>query len=105
MPRCELTGKGPCVVNLVSHSKRRTKSISQPNIQQKQLFSNALNKIVSLKLATSTIRSIDHVGGFDRFILKQSDTDLSHRAKIIKKQIKRKLSGKSKKGVPNEAKD
>lgn len=92
MSRCELTGKGPVVKNLVSHSNIKTKSIAQPNIQQKRLFSVALNQMVSLKMATSAIRSLEHIGGFDTFILNQQDDVLSARALDIKRRIKRKIS-------------
>ena len=96
MPRCELTGKGPVVKNLVSHSNIKTKSRSLPNIQPKRVFSRALNSLVSLKMATSTIRSMEHKGGFDTFILNQPDNLLSKRARTIKLRIQRKLNNKGK---------
>lgn len=92
MPLCELTGKGPKVKNLVSHSNIKTKSTAFPNVQKKRLFSKALNRMVSLKVATSTIRSMEHMGGFDTFILNQPDISLSKRALVIKGQLKRKLN-------------
>ncbi|MGE4133873.1 MAG: 50S ribosomal protein L28 [Bdellovibrionales bacterium] len=96
MPRCELTGKGPEVKNLVSHSNIKTKSIANPNVQQKRIFSRALGELVNLKLAASTIRSIDHVGGFDQFILNQPEKVLSKRALEVRSRIMRKLRGKAK---------
>ena len=104
MPRCELTGKGPKVKNLVSHSNIKTKSIAMPNIQQKQVFSRVLNCQVSLKMAASTIRSMEHTGGFDTFILKQPNLNLSKRALTIKGKIQKKLKG-GKKGETSEAKN
>ena len=70
MPRCELTGKGPVVKNLVSHSNIKTKSRAFPNVQQKRVFSRVLNEMVNFKLATSTIRDMEHAGGFDTFVAK-----------------------------------
>lgn len=102
MSRCELTGKGPKVKNLVSHSNIKTKSIAMPNIQQKQVFSRILNRQVSLKVATSTIRTMEHRGGFDTFILNQPDDLLSRRALTVKSKIQKKLKG-GKKGGPREA--
>lgn len=87
MPRCELSGKSPVAKNIVSHSNIKNKSTAYPNIQQKKLYSGTLKKQVSLKLATSTIRSIEHKGGFDRYILDADDAVLSKRAKTIKSQI------------------
>jgi large subunit ribosomal protein L28 len=95
MSRCELTGKGPEVKNLVSHSNIKTKSIANPNVQQKRLFSTLLGQMVSLKLATSTIRSIDHVGSIDKFILNQPDDRLTKRALTLKTRMLRKLRGQA----------
>lgn len=102
MPRCELTGKGPVVKNLVSHSNIKTKSIDQPNVQQKRMFSNALGELINLKLATSTIRTVEHVGGLDKFILNQDDKKLSKRALTVKKRIQKKIAGKFKKRAKGE---
>jgi large subunit ribosomal protein L28 len=96
MARCELTGKGPEVKNLVSHSNIKTKSVSNPNVQQKRIFSRALNQMVSLKMAVSTIKSMDHQGGFDTFILNQPDNKLSKRAREVKLRIQRRLRRKGK---------
>lgn len=96
MSRCELTGKNPEVKNLVSHSNIKTKSVANPNVQQKRLFSTLLGQMVSLKLATSTIRSIDHVGSLDKFVLNQPDGKLSKRALTLKTRMLRKLRGQVK---------
>jgi len=95
MPRCELSGKTPEVKNLVSHSNIKTKSVALPNIQQKRLFSNLLGQMISLKLAASTIRSIDHVGSLDKYILNQPDSRLSKRALNLKTRMRRKLRGQA----------
>ena len=84
MPRCELTAKSPEVKNLVSHSNIKTKSVAIPNVQQKRIFSSLLGEMVNLKLATSTIRSIDHVGSLDKFVLNMPDGKLSKRALTLK---------------------
>ncbi|MBT4761447.1 MAG: 50S ribosomal protein L28 [Bdellovibrionaceae bacterium] len=92
MPRCELSGKGPVVKNLVSHSNIKTKSRALPNIQRKQVYSQALNEQISLKVATSTIRNIEHCGGLDSYILKQDDKNLSKRALKVKLRVQKKLN-------------
>jgi large subunit ribosomal protein L28 len=95
MPRCELTGKSPEVKNLVSHSNIKTKSVALPNIQQKRLYSSILGQMVNLKMASSTIRSIDHMGSFDKFILNQPSEKLSKRALSLKTKMLKKLRQKS----------
>lgn len=91
MSQCELTRKKPVVKNLVSHSNIKTKSRSMPNIQRKRIFSKTLNQMVRLNMAASTIRDMEHAGGFDTFLLNQSDELLSKRALEVKNRIKRKI--------------
>ncbi|MBX2988884.1 MAG: 50S ribosomal protein L28 [Bdellovibrionaceae bacterium] len=92
MSRCELTGKSAVVKNLVSHSNIKTKSRALPNIQKKRIFSRSLNQMVRLQLATSAIRDMEHMGGFDQFIVQQDDAALSKRALAIKSRIKKKIN-------------
>lgn len=96
MSRCELTGKGPVVKNLVSHSNIKTKSTAQPNVQKKRIFSRSLNQMVRLQIATSAIRDMEHMGGFDNFILNQEDAVLSKRALAVKLRIKKKIGANKK---------
>jgi large subunit ribosomal protein L28 len=92
--RCEITGKSPVVKNLVSHSNIKTKFMAIPNVQKKRLYSNALGEFVTLKVATSTIKSLEHSGGFDKFILNQDDDTMSERALTVKRRIVRKIKAK-----------
>lgn len=92
MARCELTGKSPVVKNLVSHSNIKTKSVAMPNVQKKRLYSPTLDQSVTLKVATSTLKSMEHFGGFDRYILKQPSETLSKRALAVQNRIRRKIS-------------
>lgn len=94
MAICELTGKHPVVKNLVSHSNIKTKKMAQPNVQKRRLFSQALGDLVTLRVATSAIRDMEHVGGLDRFLLRQDETKLSARAKDVKRRVVRKLTRK-----------
>lgn len=96
MAVCELTGKRPTVKNLVSHSNIKTKSKSKPNVQSKKLFSRMLNQMVTLKMATTTIKAVENNGGLDTYILNQPDSVLSRRALDVKKRIQRKLHSEKK---------
>lgn len=93
MPRCELTAKSPVVKNLVSHSNIKTKSRAFPNIKMQTLYSQSLKKNFRLRVAVSTLRTLERRGGLDTFILKQSRETLSPRARVIKKAIRTKLMG------------
>lgn len=92
MSRCELSGKSPVVKNLVSHSNIKTKSVANPNVQRKRIFSKSLNQMVRLYMATSAIRDMEHMGGFDKYLLNQNDAVLSKRALDIKSRIRRKIT-------------
>lgn len=81
---------------LVSHSNIKTKSIAQPNVQAKRLFSRVLNQMVRLQITPSAIRDMEHMGGFDKFILNQCQEKLSKRAREVQSRIRRKMAGKRK---------
>jgi large subunit ribosomal protein L28 len=85
--RCELTGKGVLSGHNVSHANNKTKRKFKPNVADMTLMSDALNKSVKLKISAHALRSIDHNGGLDTFILKLSDATLSLRARRIKREI------------------
>ena len=94
MSRCELTGKSPVVKNKVSHSNIKTKSIAMPNVQKKRLFSKVLNQFVRLQISTSALRDLEHMGGFDTFILRQDVSVLSPHAMEARTRILRRMRTK-----------
>ena len=85
--RCELTGKGPMTGNNVSHANNKTKRRFLPNLTETSLMSETLGRTFRLKVATSALRTVDHRGGLDAFLLKAKDADLSVSALKIKKEI------------------
>ena len=87
---CELTGKGRQVGNNVSHANNKTKRTFLPNLQNVTLISDALGTGVKLRVSTHGIRSVEHVGGLDNWLLKTSDEDLSLRARRLKRDIAKK---------------
>lgn len=84
---CDLTSKGALFGNKVSHSNRKTPRKFEANLQNVSLYSDALNSFVSLRLATTTLRSIDHNGGIDGYLTSISSTKLSAKGKVIRKRI------------------
>ena len=85
--RCQLTGKGVMTGNNVSHANNKTRRRFLPNIQETALLSDALGRMIRLKLSTNAIRSVEHNGGLDAFLLKAKVADLSLEARRLKKQI------------------
>ncbi len=90
--RCELTGTGPIVGNIVSHSNTKTKRRYLPNLQDVTLASEALGRGFRLRITMATLRSVDHNGGLDFFITKIDETKMSDRARKVRKEIKSKLA-------------
>ena len=63
MPRvCDLTGKRTRVGNTVSHANNRTKRKFYPNLQKKRFFVPEENAWITLRVATSTMRTINKNG-------------------------------------------
>ncbi len=89
---CELTGKGRQVGHNVSHANNKTKRVFLPNLQNVSLISDALGRTVRLKVSTHGLRSVEHNGGLDNWLLKTRDEKLSLRARRLKRDIKKKLT-------------
>ena len=90
--RCELSGKGVMTGNNVSHALNRTRRRFLPNLCNVTLISDALARSVKLKIAASTLRSVEHRGGLDAYLLKSKDAELSNRARLIKQEIRQALA-------------
>jgi large subunit ribosomal protein L28 len=76
----------------VSHSNIKTKREFQPNLVNVTFHSEALGRAFRLRVTAATLRSVDHVGGFDAFMLKNNDAFMSTRAGKIRRDLKKKLS-------------
>ncbi|BCJ89583.1 50S ribosomal protein L28 [Terrihabitans soli] len=87
--RCELTGKSVLVGHLVSHSNRKTKTRFLPNLLKVTLLSDALGQSVRLRISANALRSVEHRGGLDAFLLKSSEADLSQKAKELRRKIRK----------------
>ena len=92
---CELTGKGRQVGNNVSHANNKTKRTFLPNLQNVTLISDTLDMSVRLRVSTHGLRSVEHVGGLDNWLVKTGDEQLSLRARRLKREIKKKLAGQA----------
>ena len=90
--RCELTGVGPMVGHNVSHSNIKTKRRFLPALAETSLQSDALGMSFRLRITNAALRTLDHRGGLDPFLLKASDEELSPKAQKIKRQLKAKLA-------------
>ncbi|MBW8295289.1 50S ribosomal protein L28 [Sphingopyxis sp.] len=92
---CELTGKGRMVGNNVSHANNKTKRTFLPNLQNVTLLSDALGKGVKMRVSTHGLRTVEHNGGLDNWLLKAGDDQLSVSARKVKKEVAKKLAEKA----------
>jgi large subunit ribosomal protein L28 len=88
--RCELTGKTRQIGNKVSHSNHKTKRRFLPNLLNVTLQSDVLGRSVRMRISANALKSVDHRGGLDAFLLAAKDTELSDNARDIKRAIVKK---------------
>ena len=87
---CELTGKSRQIGHNVSHANNKTKRAYLPNLQNVTLLSDALDRSFRFRVSTHGLRSVEHVGGLDNWLLKAADTKLSPRALKVKRELAKK---------------
>jgi large subunit ribosomal protein L28 len=84
--RCELTGKTVQSGNNVSHANNKTRRRFLPNLQETTLLSDVLGS-VPLRLSTRAIRTVEHNGGLDAFLMSHSDRQLTVEGKALKRRL------------------
>ncbi len=85
--RCSVTGKGVMTGNNVSHAHNKSRRRFLPNLQQMSLYSEALNKSVSMRISTAAARTIEHKGGLDAYLQSTAAADLPPELRRMKKQL------------------
>ena len=86
---CDINGTKPFSGNKVSHSNIKTRTKWMPNLKDKRYTIPELSKVVTLKLSTRAIRTIDKLGGISQAILAQKEEKLSPKALKLRKDIKK----------------
>src|SRR5580698_4693050 len=84
---CTVSGKKPRFGNNVSHANNKTRRRWQPNIQYCSFPSEILGKMVPLRVTANGVRTIEHNGGLDAWLLGTRDSRLSEPALKVKKQV------------------
>lgn len=87
--RCQITGAGVQTGNNVSHANNKTRRRFLPNLQETSLLSDLLGRPVRMRLSTRGIRTVEHKGGLDAFLLATPDRRLSAEARVIKRRLAR----------------
>lgn len=92
--RCGMTGKGVQAGNNVSHANNKTRRRFLPNLQDTRLLSDALDQMVRVRLSTRALRTIEHNGGLDAYLLATRDARLPDEARELKRRIRRAMASK-----------
>jgi large subunit ribosomal protein L28 len=90
--RCPMIGKGVQVGHKVSHANNKTKRRFLPNLQQASLMSDALGAVVRLRLTVNALRTVEHNGGIDAYLLGTSNAKLPAEAQRLKRRIARAMA-------------
>ncbi|MBT4879351.1 MAG: 50S ribosomal protein L28 [Alphaproteobacteria bacterium] len=93
--RCAITGKGVMAGNNVSHANNRTRRRFLPNLHEVSFISEILNRTVRLRVSAHGIRSVEHNGGLDGFLLKTSSLKLPTEALKLKRQVEKASEAKA----------
>jgi large subunit ribosomal protein L28 len=101
MPRrCALSGKSVQYGNNVSHANNKSKRRFMSNLQVASVLSDALGHAVRLRLTPRGIKTIEHNGGIDAYLLDTNDSKLSPEMKVLKRRV---VSAKGKKDAKKAA--
>jgi len=88
--RCDLTGKGVLVGHTVSHSNIKTKRRFLPNLLNVTMMSDAMGKSFRLKVSANALKTVDHRGGLDAFLLRAKEATLAPKMRELKRKIEKK---------------
>ena len=87
--RCDITGKGVMTGNNVSHAMNKTRRRFLPNVQNTRVMSDILGEWVRVCVSTQGLRTIEHNGGLDAFLLGTPNRKLAPEARRIKRRIEK----------------
>ncbi len=87
--RCEITGKGVLTGNNVSHANNKSRRRFLPNLQEQSLLSDVLGASIRVRLTTHALRTIEHNGGLDSFLMSTPNRNLPAEAQVLKRRIVR----------------
>ena len=85
---CQVTGKKNQFGNNVSHANNKTRRIFRPNLQTVRLYSETLKRMVTMRVTAAGLRTLEHKGGLDAFLLDSKNEDLTPTLRKMKTQLK-----------------
>jgi large subunit ribosomal protein L28 len=93
--RCDITGKGVLSGNNVSHANNRTRRRFLPNVQSRLIYSDVLGN-VRLNCSPAGLRTLEHNGGLDQFLLQTNDAKLTEEMLKLKHRLEKAVAKREK---------
>lgn len=87
--QCMVTGKKQMVGNNVSHANNKTKRTFMPNLQDTSVFSELLGRKIKMRVSAAGLRTVDHKGGIDSYLMNTAPTKLHASFRPIKKEMEK----------------
>lgn len=88
--KCDISGKTVMSGHKVSHSNHKTKRRFLPNLQHVSLPSEILGHDVHMRVTAHGIRTIEHNGGIDNYLMSTPNSRLSEESLKVKRKLKKK---------------
>ena len=85
--RCVVTDKAVMSGNNVSHANNKTRRKFMPNITDTRLYSETLKTFHKVKISAAGLRTVEHKGGFDAWLLDTAPSKLSAALRKVRSQI------------------
>ena len=89
---CELTGKGRQVGQQCFPRQQQDEAHVPAQPAERHAHLGCARQSVKLRVSTHGLRSVEHVGGLDNWVLKTSDEKLSPKVRKLKKEIAKKVA-------------
>jgi large subunit ribosomal protein L28 len=93
--RCELTGKLPMSGNTRSHAENKKRRVFRPNLCDVTLMSEKLGRKIRVKVSAHALKTVEHRGGLDAFLLKARDAELSEQCLKLKRDLAKAIAEQS----------
>lgn len=87
--RCPISSKAVLYGNNVSHANNKSRRRFLPNLQETSFMSEALGRMVRLRLSTNAIRTVEFHGGLDAYLTTCSSLKLTPELLRLKKIIQK----------------
>ncbi len=79
-----ITGKKRMVGNNRSHARNATKRTFEVNVQDTSVYSEVLKRKIRIRASARGLRTLDHKGGIDAFVMGTAKTKLDPALRSIK---------------------